>query len=74
MSSILGQIVLTAAAAGCLVYFFANQSSFEMKKEKRSILEKIGNQVSFRDPKLIEEHKKKLEEENKKLLEGKTKK
>lgn len=65
MSSIGGQIVLTALAGASLIYFASTWDPGK-KGTGKSSLERMTSQVSYRDPKLIEEHKKKLEE-NKKL-------
>lgn len=66
MSSIKGQIIWTAASAGCLLYFFATYNP-DSKTKEQTKYSRIDSQVSFRDPKQIEEHKKKLEEMNKKI-------
>ena len=72
MSSFVGQLAVTVGAAGCLLYFIVNQDYFEKKSQEKA--RKMTDQVSFRDPKLIEEHKKKLEEMNKKLMAEKARK
>lgn len=64
MSFILGQYMLAAVAAGSMLYFMATYDTPEKKGKEKSSLERMASQVSYRDPKLIEEHKKKLEEQN----------
>lgn len=74
MSSIKGQLIWTAAATGCLVYFALTYDP-DSNIQKQTSIKRMDSQVSFRDPKLIEEHKKKLEEMNKRIeMENKTKK
>ena len=58
--------IFTWIGAGCLLYYFANRSNLSVTQEEEKNIQRRSAQVAFRDPKLIEEHKKKLEEINKK--------
>ena len=53
-------------SAGCFFYYFLNRSNLSVTKEEEKNIQRRSAQIAFRDPKLIEEHKKKLEEINKK--------
>lgn len=65
-SSIRMTWVLTILSGLSLLYFVGNQASYSPTSEEAIKVGRMRDQVAFRDPKLIEEHKKYLEEMNQK--------
>jgi hypothetical protein len=55
-----------------MAYFTLNQESFKPTEEETAKLIRMQSQVSFRDPKFIEEHQKKLDALNAKNAQTKT--
>lgn len=56
--------ICTIGSIGLMTYYMMNPNQFSPSAEETEKLKKYGSQVSFRDPKLIEEHKKKLADIN----------
>jgi hypothetical protein len=53
--------VTSIASFLTMAYFTLNQEAFKPTEEETAKLIRMQSQVSFRDPKLIEEHQKKLD-------------
>jgi hypothetical protein len=67
MSSVLLTKFWTLCGGAALLYFVIRRDDYSSSGEKWVKIRKMKEQVAFRDPELIEQHKKKLDEMNAKV-------